>query len=202
MKANRFRIVGWTVSSLCLAGAAGLIANRHAAFVEASRRDVSSALDLQKAREAALAVVHQPHETRFACAIQKSSEETEFITDLRRRAHACGISIARWNSHSEPYKKAEKTGPPAEGDATSKLLDGVTKVSCDVALDGSYPALRTFLRGLWEADRLFTVSHVDWSRAEKGSQLSMTLGRYVVPAPPKPVAASASSGVSEGPSNP
>ena len=56
-------------------------------------------------------------------------------------------------------------------------------MSCELLLDGTYPALRAFLADVWRSERLLTVSSVSWNRTEAGSELSMTLGRYVIADP-------------------
>lgn len=177
MRPDRFRLAGWLVSGLCLAASAGLIVNRHAAFVATAAAETRASADLQRAREEAEAIAGLPKERRFACAPHAQDEETAFLLDLRRRAHACGVSISRWSSHTTTYEKKE--GEKAE--PTDAVLKGVTKVSCSLGLLGPYPALRAFLADLWNADRLLTVSHVDWTRTEKGSELSMSIGRYLAP---------------------
>lgn len=176
MKVDRYRVVAWLVSGFCLAVSAGLLANRHQAFVEAAHRNAQAAADLQKAREDSLAVLQRPHDAHVACAPRTPLEETQFLIDLRSRAHRCGVSIARWSSRSSSYKKDAGAAP----DPSDRILENVTKVSCDLQLDGPYPALRAFLRDLASTQRLFTVSGVNWNRGETSSELAMTIGRYVV----------------------
>ena len=191
MTPDRYRLFGWLASGLCLAVAAGLIVTRHANLVAATAEEGRLGGDLARAREEEKAVTRPPKDRSFTCAPRAGSEETAFLMDLRRRAHACGVSIARWTSHATDY--VNKDGSP---DPDKKALDGVTKVSCDLALTGPYPALRAFLADVWASDRLLSVSHVDWSRGDansptdspSGSEISLSLGRYLAPAtdaPPK-----------------
>jgi len=177
VSADRFRIAGWLLSGLCLAVAAGLILNRNAALGAAGRAEARAASDLESARADEKAATARPKDDHFTCAPRTTNEETAFLLELRRRAHLCGVSITRWNSHATEYHR--KDGEPA--DAAKDAVEGVTKINCELVLAGSYPALRAFLTDLGGADRLFTVSHVDWSRTDAGSELSMSLGRYVAP---------------------
>ncbi|RYG20704.1 hypothetical protein EON82_19930 [bacterium] len=200
MKFDPFRIGAWVLSSLCLATSMGFIASRHSAFSDAAKRDATADLELQRAREEQDAVRKQPPEKRFAAAPRKPDEETKFITDLRQRAHAVGVTIVRWNSHTTTYEMPKEGGPPADSAPGRKLLVGYKRVDCDLALEGPYRSLRTFIAGLWEADRLYTMKHVDWNRTEKGSELSMTVSRYIAPAPPK--TETKTTGISEGAAKP
>jgi hypothetical protein len=200
MKFDPFRIGAWLLSCLCLATSMGFIAARHSAFSEAAKKDSSADEELQRAREEQDAVRKQPPEQRFAEAPRVPDEETKFITDLRKRAQAAGAMIVRWNSHATTYETPKEGGPPAESGPDRKLLVGITRIDCDLGLDGPYRALRTFIAGLSESDRLFTMKHVDWNRTETGSELSMTVSRYIAPAPPK--ADTKQNGISEGAAKP
>ncbi len=176
MTPDRYRLFGWLASGLCLAISAGLIVSRHAALVAATAEESHAGADLAKASEAEAAVAHKANDRSFTCAPRATSEETAFITDLRRRARQCGVSISRWSSHATEY-----TNKDGAADPDKKALEGVTKVNCDLALTGSFASLRAFLADVWSSDRLLNVSHVDWSRAETGSELSLSLGRYLAP---------------------
>ena len=179
MRPDRFRLVGWLASGVCLAASAGLMLSRHAGLIAAGREESRAGTDLQTAREAAAAVTRKPSDGRFTCAPRAQNEETAFLLDLRKRAHLCGVSITRWSSHPKDYHKEDSV---AATEAT-KALEGVTKVQCDLALTGPYPALRAFLAEVWGSDRLLTISHVDWTRTDQSSELSLSLGRYLVPKP-------------------
>lgn len=198
MNVAHFRIIGWLASGLCLAASTGIILNRQSAFAAANQRASNASMDLEKAHEAEAAVEHQPKEDRYACAVRESSEETRFITDLRQRARLAGVTIVRWSSHATTYEQKTGDGPPKAEDSAKKVIEGVTRVQCDLALDGSYQGLRTFLAGLWTADRLFSLSNIDWGRTGKASRLSMALVRYVAPEEAKPASTPSSSGISEG----
>lgn len=178
MTPERYRLAGWLVSGCCLVLSAGLLVQRHAAFMASASAERNAAVDLMKAREALDALQKQPADRRFACAPREKDEETRFLLDLRRRAHQAGVSIVRWSSHATTY--ATKMGEKPQPDA--KVIEGVTKIGCDLGLAGSYPGLRSLLADLARSDRLLTVSHVEWNRTDKGSELSMSLGRYLKPA--------------------
>lgn len=176
MTQDRYRLFGWLSSGLCLAIAATLIVSRHGAMMAASAEENRAGAELAQARDAESAATRKPKDRSFTCAPRSTSEETEFLTDLRRRAHTCGVSISRWSSHATDY-----TNKDGSADPDKKALEGVTKVSCDLALTGSYASLRAFLADVWSSDRLLNVSHVDWSRTDAGSELSLSLGRYLTP---------------------
>jgi hypothetical protein len=188
------------MSTLCLATSTGFIAARRSAFVEAAKRDATAGDELQRAREEKHAVIKRPPERRFAATPRKPDEETKFITELRQRAFASGVTIVRWNSHATTYETPKANGPPTAETLAKQLLVGYTRVDCDLALQGPYRALRSFIGGLWEADRLFTMRRVDWNRTVKASELSVTVSRYVAPAPPKN--GTKTTGISEGAAKP
>ena len=183
MTFDRLGLAGWLLPGLCLAASAGVLVNRHAALTEASRDESRAADELERARGDVLAASRQPKARFIVEAPRDPNEETHFLTDLRNDARACGVVIARWNSRSTDYRKPEGGGTSEEA-----LLEGVTKASCDLTLTGSYPALRSFLAALSKSDRLLTIARVDWVRTEGGSDLSMSLNRYLSPklGTPKP----------------
>jgi hypothetical protein len=177
MTPERVRLVSRLVPGFCLLVSAVLIVSRHSAFTAAARAESRLAADLQTAQEEAEAAKRITREARVTCVPRTPGEETAFLLDMRHRAQACGVSIVRWTSRSTDYAPKEGETPTTD----QKAVLGVTKVSCDIGLAGSYPALRALLTDLGQSDRLLTLSRIEWGRTEKGSELSMSLSRYLAP---------------------
>lgn len=193
MKADILRIFGWVVPGICLAGAAGVLFNRHQTLsAELKALDnANQAVQLAGAERAAIEV--QPSSRRYAAAEQNKMEETLFLTDIRQRAAASGVTIVSWTSQAspaDPKRASARPGEviPVEPAKPGDELSDITQVVSNLALSGSYRALRTFLGGLASSDRLFTVGNVNWTRTDKGTQLTVTLTRYVQPPNPNSVA--------------
>jgi hypothetical protein len=120
-------------------------------------------------------------------------EETLFLTDIRQRAAASGVSIVSWTSNASPADPKRSNARPGENLPIAPATPGdelsdITQVVSNLSLSGTYRSLRTFLGGLASSDRLFTVGNVNWSRTDKGTQLTVTLTRYVQPANPAAMA--------------
>ena len=183
MKMDPFRMLGWAVPTVCMAVAAILIFRQNGALQDAqSKRNHAEQLAQSATMEKSM-VDRQEVEHRYAAADASSIEEPLFLEDLRSRARQCGVTIASWTSQAKQYGGADSpSGQVASsGGADANLLKGITKISCSLSLAGQYSALRTFLEGLTRSDRLYTVSDVNWSRAEEGTTLTVTLARYVGP---------------------
>lgn len=191
MKLSRVRLAAWAIPIVSFALAAALCVDRHAAFSAAVRRTraLESELSQAYAREDAMGGLKKA--ARFACAKRSPKEESVFFTGLRRHAALADVTIVRLRSQSETLgdDKGLAGGPPPAATPVGKespetVIKGVTRVGCQLVLDGSYPALRRFLQGLWKSDRLYTMSDVTWSRAPSGTEMTLTLNRYLAPATP------------------
>lgn len=194
MKTDIIRIFGWVVPGICLAGAAGVLFNRHQTLsAELKALDnANQAVQLAGSERAAIEI--QPTARRYAAAEQNKMEETLFLTDIRQRAAASGVAIVSWTSQTspaDPNRANVRPGEslPVEPAKPGDELSDITQVISNLSLSGSYRALRTFLGGLAASDRLFTVGNVNWSRTDKATQLTVTLTRYVQPASAASIAA-------------
>lgn len=193
MKADIIRIFGWVVPGICLAGAAGVLFNRHqtlAAELQALD-NANRAVQLAGSERAAIEI--RPTARRYAAAEQNKMEETLFLTDIRQRAAASGVSIVSWTSQTSPADPKRANARPGENVPIEPAKPGdelsdITQVISNLTLSGTYRALRTFLGGLASSDRLFTVGNVNWTRKDKGTELTVTLTRYVQPPNPNSVA--------------
>ncbi|RYG27100.1 hypothetical protein EON82_00670 [bacterium] len=173
MRLEYERILGWGIPIVCILTSALTLNAKRNEFIEASAQRDEAAVRLASTRQEQLAVASQPQERRFAAVDGDKLEETRFLDDLRSRAAAAGVTVIGWTSQTTTY------GMEGETKLTDKSLAGLSKVSCNLTVGGSYVALRRFIRDLSEADRLFTVSHIDWRRSSNATELAMTLGRYV-----------------------
>lgn len=184
MSASRVRFAAWAVPIACFALSAALIAERQIAFTTAVRRAHGLDADLNRAYVDAAALNGLKKESRFAVAPRNAREESVFFTGLRRHAALANVAIVRLRSQSETLGTDHVQSGPAASDPASveAVTKGVTNISCQLVLDGRYPALRRFLRGLSTADRLYTIGDVSWSRAKNGTELAFTLHRYLAPA--------------------
>lgn len=194
------RLKGWLLPGISIAIAAIAIFNRHSAFTALSQREVVARHELEEAQAAKKKMEEQPVDGRYAAEERSPTEETKFLDELRNRAKAAGVTIVRWSSHTSTYDKNKAGGPPSPTQAKDEeAVKGLTKVSCDLAVSGAYPALRRFVAGLSTSPRLYTLSNVDWNRSDTGSELAMTLGRYLAPAAPPtdPSTNSTSHGITE-----
>lgn len=183
------RFVAWAVPIACLSTSAILILERNATLGQAVAHAHRIEADLRRASAEDDALRLRRRETQFACAGRSPKEEPTFFTGLRRHAALANVAIVRLRSQSTTLgQDVVRSGPPsAAGAAPVDLTKGVTRVSCQLVLDGSYGDLRRFLVGLDEADRLYTFGEVTWGRAKNaargGTELALTLNRYLSPAP-------------------
>ncbi|GEM_PF-1329657 len=187
MRTTRVRIAAWAVPIVSFALATVLIVDRHRAFTDALRRNRRLESDWSRAYTTEDAIDELKRATRFACAERSPKEEAAFFAGLRRHAALADVTIVRLRSQAETLGDNAPSGPPpanADKDSTETVTKGVTRIGCQLVLDGSYPALRRFVRGLWESDRLYTMSDVAWNRAPNGTELTLTLNRYLAPQPP------------------
>jgi hypothetical protein len=173
-----YRILGWLVPSLCILGSARVIYNCNQEFRAATADQLRVHTDLQLAQATKAGVDRQPAGSQFAAATMNPMEETLFLNDLRNRARTTGAIIAKWTSKATIYTDT----PTLAYDATTaRLLNGITKVDCDLTLTGDYHSVRTLIQGLLGSHRLFTIDNAAWTRADSGTQLTLSLGRYVSP---------------------
>jgi hypothetical protein len=175
VKLDLNRVLGWALPLVCMAVAAVLIIRQNSALQEANGK----LLDAQRAETMAAAAKDladkQSGKMRFAAAPATQNEESKFLDGLKIHAAAAGVKITRWNS------RAGSTTAPAEAAEADPALHGITKRSGDLTLNGSFEAIRSFLVGMSQTNRLYTFSDMRWSRNEKGLELTTTISRYVEP---------------------
>lgn len=191
MKLSRVRLAAWAVPIVSFALTTALFIDRQTAFVASVRRTRALESELSEAYAKQDTMDDLKKATRFACAKRSPKEEPVFFAGLRRHAALADVTIVRLRSQAETLgdDKESNGGPPASATPAGKetpetVVKGVTRVGCQLVLDGSYPALRRFLQGLWKSDRLYTMSDVTWNRAPNGTEMTLTLNRYLAPATP------------------
>lgn len=182
MNERNIRLLGWLIPAVAMAAAFGAL------FWQAQRlRDASTQRDhASQLLERALAqrgeAATQARRQVVAALPASAGEEEQFLSDLQRRVKAPGARILKWTSQAQPAGKPDRSNDPVD-----PVLQGVTAIRSDLTLGGSFPALCAFLRDIQTGDRLFTVSNVNWNRAqppEQGTVLTCTLSRYVVASDP------------------
>lgn len=182
MSFEPYRIFGWLVPVSCFAISTVLVVGKHkelnARQMELDRASVA----LLSAQATKLDLDRQKPDRRFAAAVADSMEETLFLNDLRQRMHSNGVILIQWTSKALTYGSAPTGQAALAGGANADLLKGITRVDCDLTVSGQYTAIREFVGGLTNSERLFALHNIVWSRSEKGAnQLTLSLSRYVSP---------------------
>jgi hypothetical protein len=113
-------------------------------------------------------------ETRFGALEGSSAEELVFVDNLRKLAQQYGLNLksisgSMLTSLDRPLASAED----------QKKLRGLNEVSTNLTIAGPYMSQRSFLRAVTSEDRLCNVKAVRWDRTKEGSDLSVTLARYI-----------------------
>ncbi len=178
------RILGWLAPTLCIGVAASIAFVQHRSLQEAQGSLQLAQAAVQEATAAKEQLDAAGDETRYAAAGMGPYEESAFLNDLRSRAAACQVEIRRWDSRFRSFgsETNDETKDPEEEKRQEKLK-GITRISSDLTLAGSYSGVRKFLGGMVASPRLFTLSNVKWSRQDTGgTELLVTVSRYVEPA--------------------
>lgn len=125
---------------------------------------------------------------RQAAVPDSATEESVYLTFIRRAASETHVNIVRWSAN--PRLPANAPPPPGPSAPPSPAMNGVTPLSGGLEVSGSYRDVLAFARRLEGADRLLNLSAVSWDRPDQGAavHLAATVTRYVLP--PAPVAAS------------
>lgn len=134
---------------------------------------------------------------RVAAVDPKPTEESQYLSFIRRSAQEAGVKIIRWNANvASPNSPAPSaTADPANpGSPPNPALNDVVPYSGTLEIAGSYQSVLSFTRSLENADRLINLSAVSWNRSDqdKNVHLSATVTRYVLKAPTPPAPAPAS----------
>ena len=179
-----YRVFGWLIPGLCMAGAATMGIRQNANLNEAQGQRDAAILEVQTAKSEKAVVDAQGTDQRYAAAKSTDLEQTRFLSDLRNRVTRYGATITNWTTQAAEYGKAPAVDPatgkaadPKEGE----LLTDVVRVSSTLTLSGSYSSIQGFLRDLTFSDRLFTLGRVTWTRTKEGTNLIVTVSRYVAP---------------------
>lgn len=186
MNGGVYRVLGWIVPILFLCVASSIIYVQHAALEQAEERRTEANETLNKANQDRALVLSMPALPRFAAVDQSPDEENKFLDDLRAKAHSVGATISGWTSNRTQYGNG---GPSVSDPNDAQALAGVYRISCDLKVVGPYQALRKLVGELTGSDRLFTISNINWHRADTPSaartgdsnELSFSLVRYVAP---------------------
>ncbi len=177
-----YRVFGWLIPGLCMAGSVALAIRQNSALHEAQLDLDASLVDVQAAKIQKLAVDSHGGERRYAAAASSDLEQTLFLSDLRTRVATHGAVITSWTTRTAAYGNVGNASvAKAQDPQETELLKGIVRVSSTLTLAGSYSAIRRFLGDLSASDRLFTLSHVSWTRSKEGTTLIVTVSRYVAP---------------------
>lgn len=134
---------------------------------------------------------------RLAAVDPKPTEESQYLSFVRRSAQETGVKIIRWNANAPalngptPSPAADPANPNAPA---NPALNDVVPYSGTLEISGSYQSVLSFARALENADRLINLSAVSWNRSDQDQavHLSATVTRYVLKAPTPPAPAPAS----------
>lgn len=120
---------------------------------------------------------------------QSGDEESKFFEHVRTAAKNASANIVSWSSTTRP---ASILPPDAQtgsaGTATAvvqdpnseQLLQGVTAIDSDLVVNGSFDAIKQFMRAILDSDRLLTIDNAVWKRTVGGAtQLTVKVSRYV-----------------------
>ncbi|HWD38203.1 MAG TPA: hypothetical protein VG944_05090 [Fimbriimonas sp.] len=177
MNDSLYRLFGWLIPIAVLLGAGVVIYQQSQALQQAELRHSNATADLQHATEQKAMVLALPQAVRYAATGAGPSEETAFLDDLRLKAHETGTTISSWTSKTSNY--TTNTSPVVLSPKEMAVLKDMTRITCDLTVKGPYPALRHFVSRLTDTDRLFNVANINWKRTDAGTELNMSLVRYV-----------------------
>ncbi len=130
--------------------------------------EAAKAAEKRKAAEAAQS------DLRYAASDSSSAEDLRFMDNLRKQAQARGLEIT--SIGASLIGKLER---PDQSPADMKMLDGVQEVATTVTLVGPYLGLRGFLQDVTAHNRLCNIKSLRWERTAVGSEMSVTLARYI-----------------------
>ncbi len=111
---------------------------------------------------------------RYAATDASSAEELRFMDRLRRQAQARGLEITAIGS-----SLIGKLGGPTQSESELSKLEGIQEVATSVTLRGPYMSLRGFLLDVTAENRLCNVKGLRWERIDTGSEMNVTLARYI-----------------------
>jgi hypothetical protein len=195
-----FRILGWVIPGICIALAGWIIYHQDRVFQGAIAARNQANIELEEAVHQKVVIDSMPAERRFAAADDVPIEESSFLTYLKARAAAHGVTLASWNSQTIEYGKANQG--VVQDQQLASILKGIRKVSSTLSLTGTYGSLRALIGDIEASDRLFTLSNLAWTRSKGGTSLTMVIARYVAPKKPSaaaPKAVALSQGVTGNP---
>ncbi|MBS1708392.1 MAG: hypothetical protein JSS65_06670 [Armatimonadetes bacterium] len=177
-----YRIIGWVVPLLCVAGAGVVIYNRQNELLATDSKQKAAEQQFQLVVTEKAQVMAEPQDLRFAAAPAQPLEEARFIDELRKRATLNRVTIVSWTSSSATFGAREQSALTSSqfSEEEAKAISGVTRITCDLKLKGDYLALRAFIHGISGEDRLLTLNKVTWTRSQEGSDLSLSLSRYTI----------------------
>ncbi|MEZ0324899.1 MAG: hypothetical protein ACAH95_03265, partial [Fimbriimonas sp.] len=110
-----------------------------------------------------------------------SVEELRFMDRVRKQSQARGLEIKAIGSSL--IGKLER---PNQSPEDQRRLEGIQEVSTSVTLTGPYLSLRGFLVDITSQSRLCNIKGLRWERTDAGSEMSVTLARYIRAAPGTP----------------
>jgi hypothetical protein len=168
------RTLQWLLPSIGIAIALiGLLIQRQrlehvTAELSNAQKEVATAASGRKAAEAA------ESDMRYAAADPSSAEELRFMDRIRKQAQARGLEIT-----SIGGSLVGKLERPLQSAEDRKKLEGIQEIATTLSLTGPYLSLRGFLQDVTIENRLCNIKGIRWERTESGSELSVTLARYI-----------------------
>ena len=184
MKPDGLRLLGWAIPILCMAVACWILFKEHQDFIASDMARNQANRDLEVAAKENQAISEQPPGRRYAAVDDLPEEEIAFLTYLRTRCAANNVNFKSWSSQTVVYGKDKEV--TSKDEKTAALLKGIRKISASLTLAGPYANIRKLIGEMELSDRLYTLTNLTWSTTKEGTQLGMTVSRYVAPA--KPVA--------------
>jgi len=182
MKADGLRMLGWAIPILCMAAAGWILFKENQAFVAADyARNQAHRDNEEKAKELEV-YKNLPPEVRYAAVDDVPEEETTFLTFLRTRTTADNVTFKNWFSQTIEYGKDKQAAP--KDPKVAELLKGLRKITGALTFTGAYQDIRKLVGELEESNRLYTQNNITWTATKDGTQLAMTISRYVAPAKP------------------
>jgi hypothetical protein len=175
------KILGWVLPIGCVLIAGAVLFFQHKRLDEAQvqlRSAEDAAIKAAMERDSAL---RDGQDLRFAAAEKTPIEESQFLNDLRVRAAASGVKLLRWNSRAIEFGGESNSSTTTEEKEKQDKLKGIIKIASDLTLAGPYANARRFVGGLTSSERLYTLGNVRWARTEKGTELLLTISRYIQP---------------------
>ena len=128
-----------------------------------------------------------PRKSRSAAALLTTDEQPAFVNWLRMTASFARVKIIKWTNVKSP---AAATGTTEDKTAKAKnpLPRNVSALTSAVEVGGTYSDIREFLYSLLRAQRLLTMTGIQWTRDDKwpATKVTFTLTRYVTTIVPPP----------------